>query len=162
MISKRILVLLTAACLSSPAVFAEQQPMSKQSKAKQSQTQSQSQGAQKAQLVKIQDIKQNPDKWIGKTVKIQGLIEETAGNSVFKVNGAGIFNDELVVMRPTTGGREVASVTEGENIEVTGKLARMNVIDIERGYSLDLDPQLRVELEDSQLLFVADSVSKKQ
>jgi hypothetical protein len=117
--------------------------------------------------VKIKDINKRPQNWLNKKVTLHGKIEQVGADAKsFVLNGDGFFNDEiLVITRSGAKTAAAANITpmfkEDNKVQVSGTIRRMKIVEVEKEYSLDLDPQIEVEFEGTAPVLVSDASDVK-
>lgn len=117
------------------------------------------------QSVRVSELYKHPEKWLGKKVTIHGEVEDIEAPNLFTLDGEGMINDEITVVSkmPAKNGSNsplAVPVAENEKVEITGKLNRFAIHEVERSYSLTLDPKVKTEFEGTKYYFVADSIRK--
>lgn len=128
-------------------------------------------GMEASQQTKVQEIIKSPASFQNKSVTLQGEIQNVLGPHAFILDGEGVLNDEIVVLRKasesnvgTTNGQTTTdtagqpAMKEGEKVEVAGSVRRMSLVDIRREYSMDLDPQVEIEFQGTFPVIVADHI----
>lgn len=118
-------------------------------------------GGETQQIKTFEDVEELLDdiaRYDGQKVKVPGEVEEKIDERAFILESGGIFNDEIVVMMPE--GRLM--VTEDSEVVVTGTVRAIGFVEIEREYGWDLDPQIKVELEDVEAFIIAESIEQKE
>lgn len=110
-------------------------------------------------LTKILD---DPENFIGKEVTVTAEVQDVFTNRVFKISND-VVGDELLVVAPQALTDKQAKEAEefladNANVRVTGTIRRATVSEVERDYSLTLDPQVEVEFE-NKLILVADTIT---
>lgn len=89
-------------------------------------------------------LTENPDRFYGETIAVEGEIAEVTAPGVFTLSDPGLFEGERVlVLNPTPNN----ALETGETVVVTGELRPFVVADIERDYDLTWDLDLQRELE---------------
>lgn len=117
------------------------------------------------QTVGVNELNENLEKYIGKTVTVRGEVEEVYGNRSFTVDEEGILGKDLLVIsnKPlpprVTGPEETPLVLKDDTVKVTGTVRRFVATEIERELGLDLEPQIEVEIEENRPVIIAKSVT---
>lgn len=85
---------------------------------------------------------------VGKKVKLHGEVSDVYGTNSFALSDDGWdWEDDLIVVSKDAlpfGAEEDAEVN------VTGTVKAYSVVEIEKEYGIDLDPEVEVELEDTK------------
>jgi uncharacterized protein YdeI (BOF family) len=98
-----------------------------------------------SQNVKISKINKNPSAWKNKRVTLQGEVEKIYPSGAFVLNGDGMFNDEILVVTQKAPAQTTAK--EGDQVKITGQVRTLSVVEVERDYGFDLDPEVKIEFE---------------
>lgn len=112
--------------------------------------------------VRIEDIKENPSAYLGKSVTVSGEIESVYGPRAFQLGGRDFFDSEIrvVTTQPLKDSvrRQANQPFAVDDIAlVTGTVRNIVVADVEREFSFDLDPNYEIELENKPAI-IATSV----
>lgn len=102
----------------------------------------------------IEAVALNPTWYAGMTVTLEGEVEEVYGPGLFVLANEDLFSDEIVV-----SSRSQTRLEEGAEVVVTGTVRAFTVVEMEREYGWDLDPQIEAELEGVGALLEASTVS---
>lgn len=94
----------------------------------------------------------------GRTVTVVGEVEEELHERAFMLESGGLFDDEIIVLVPPQAKRAGVVIQDDEKLEVVGTVRAVRVVDIERDYGWDLDPELEAELEGVRHYLVADRI----
>jgi len=113
--------------------------------------------------LQIRNIIENPEDFIGRNVTLRGEVDDVISPNVLRMDQEGtILGDEILVVTRTPISQEVEnSIFEDDyEMQVTGSVRRMTVVEIERDLlGLDLNPDVETEIEDrDELVIVVDSV----
>ncbi|EDZ65450.1 hypothetical protein NOC27_2130 [Nitrosococcus oceani AFC27] len=111
-------------------------------------------GAQPQQLEDVEALLDNVVRYDGKKVSVSGEVEEVIDEKAFILESGGLFEDEMVVLKPAGN----LMVKEDYEVTVTGTVRAVALVDIEREYGWDLDPQIKIELENIEAFLIADSI----
>jgi hypothetical protein len=97
---------------------------------------------------------------LGETVTVRGQYKQEISEVGFTITEEDIFGDDNVLVLNATGEPFNLSNEENEEIQilVRGDVARLVFADLEREYSLDLDPNLYVDYEGEPVL-IANSLA---
>lgn len=107
----------------------------------------------------MKNINANPGQYIGKTVTLEGEVEELLSNRAFILDGDGIIGDEILVVSRkrlpmiTRGGNRIR-IGDRDNLIVTGVVQRFVAAEIERDLGFELDQGLEMEFEGKNVLIV--------
>ena len=96
----------------------------------------------------------NPDQYLGATVAINGVLNETVSDGVFTVTGGG---EEMLIISKT---QQLGDIEKGAQIRIVGTAKRMTSTELatfetEVGYDLQDDLAKRFE---NQIVVIADTV----
>lgn len=105
----------------------------------------------------VEELLDNVAYYADKKVQVPGEVEEINGRA-FILESGGVFNDEIVVVMPETGMR----VTEDVDVTVSGTVRTIGLVEVEREYGLDLDPEIEVELENREAFLIADRIEQRE
>lgn len=89
--------------------------------------------------VTVENIIDNPGAYAGKTVVVQGEVEETYTGGGFVISGKKWGFDEKLLVVSAGPGRAFATHT---GVQITGTVRTFTIADIEREMSIDLDDTL--------------------
>ena len=109
-------------------------------------------GEFQAMRVKLDDLEDNPQKYIGQTISVDAEIEEVFGPRVFTIDEAnwGDLQGELLVYMPTT---LAALVREDDRVTITGTVKPFVRAEVEREWGwLGLDPEVEVDFAKKPVL----------
>jgi hypothetical protein len=114
-------------------------------------------GSTAASNVTTEEVADQTNELIGQTVTVRAEPGEKIAPATFTIKDDDFFGGEEVLIVNSTGKPFV--LPEGDNLEVqvTGKVAKFVLADVERDYGLDLDPNLYVEYENKSAI-IAQSV----
>lgn len=102
--------------------------------------------------VTLDDLEDNAQKYIGKTVSVDAEIEEVYGPRVFTIDESnwGDLEGEILVYVPTT---LAALVKENDRVTITGTVKPFVRAEVEREWGwLGLDPEVEIELSKKPVL----------
>lgn len=100
--------------------------------------------------VTVEDITENPARWVGKVATVRGEIESVHGPGLFTLEAPGA-NDDMLVYTPDSG-----PVQPGEQVWVTGPVRILAASEVERELGLHLAPELEIEFESRPVMMSAD------
>lgn len=112
--------------------------------------------------VRIEDIKENPSVYLGKTVTVSGEVERVFGTRAFELGGKDFFDSEIRVitaqpLKESVRRRADEPFRADDIALVTGTVRNVTIADVEREFSFDLDPNYEVEFENKPAI-IASSV----
>lgn len=100
----------------------------------------------------------NTDRWIGQTVTIRSEPLKKIAPNTFTMSSNQFFGQEPILVVNASGKPFVLPTAQGSDVQVTGRVRRFVLADIEREYNLGLDPNLYREYE-SQPAIIAQSIA---
>jgi len=103
----------------------------------------------------VDDLAEQPDRFIGKTVRVRGDIEEVLGAHAFTLDEDSLSaTEDVLVMVP----QPAANLGDTAQVTVTGEVMRFVRAQFERDYDgFDLDPELAIRYERRPVI-VAESI----
>lgn len=115
--------------------------------------------------VTVADVAGDPAQYIGRTVTVEGDLEEVLGPLAFTldedaITEAGIDNDLLVVGAQTANLAMIDDQWLNNRVRVTGTVQIRTVVELERELGWDLDPELEAEVEGREGIIIATSVER--
>ena len=136
----------------------QNQQKQKQKQQQQQQMQSKSdQQQQQATTVRLSQLEENPQQYLGKRISVAGEVDEVLGPRVFKIdeaNWADLDGEILVVMEAPLA----ALVSEEDPVTVTGTLRPFVDVQVEREWGwIDLQPEVEADFRRRHVL-VASSI----
>ena len=90
--------------------------------------------------------------FIGKTITVNGEVEELIGSKAFLIEGETLFIDPAVLIVSA----KKARLIEDSHVRVTGKVTKFILADIERNLSLDLEDNLFKKYEGESVIIASD------
>ena len=107
------------------------------------------------------DVIGDPDRFLGKKVRLAGEVDAVFDQQSFELEGDGIIFDEqiLVVARTPIRFEGAAQLADDDEVVVEGTIAKLAVIDIERDMGFDLTPEVEMEYREKAFL-IAESIRK--
>lgn len=100
----------------------------------------------------VQEIKDDPASFVGKTVTIAGEVEEIFSPGVMRVDGVTtLWGDEIFVLANDDALPNKA-VTEDEKLKITGTVQTVTVAEIEADFEVDLETEVEAEIESYPVL----------
>jgi hypothetical protein len=117
--------------------------------------------------ISVDDITENPDKYIGQTVTIEGEVDEVHGPDAFSLDeenpvAGGVDNDLLVLGPQAASLEDLDDQWLNDKVRVTGTIGKLSVVEVEREVGWDLSPELEVEVEGAKAVLIAKSVARVQ
>ncbi|HEY9768832.1 MAG TPA: hypothetical protein V6C71_10100 [Coleofasciculaceae cyanobacterium] len=107
--------------------------------------------------VTTEDVSENTQALIGKTVTIRSEPLQEIGTNAFTVNDEEFFGSEPILVVNSSG--ELFTFPENDTeVQVTGEVRNLVVADLNREYDLDLDPDLYVDYENRPAI-IAQSIA---
>ena len=119
-------------------------------------------GRSPTELLDVEELRDRLPEIGSRTVNVAGEVDDKLDGRSFVLESGGLFDDEIVVIVPPEVAKAAGSIEEDEDLVVTGTVRRVRVIDIEREYDWDLDPELAVELEDTDHYLIASRISPQK
>lgn len=115
--------------------------------------------ATKAMVIEdVETLNDNIAKYNNKTVRVKGEVKDKIDPKAVTIESGGIFNDEIVVVAGKNMKGDLASLKDDANVEVTGTIRTVPVVEIRRELSWDLNPELVAEFEGVDVFLVADEI----
>lgn len=118
-----------------------------------------------AGMVRIGEINDNLDQYIGDTVTVEADVEEVLSSFAFALDeddalAGGVDNDLLVFSPQSAQLESIDDQWVNNRVRVTGTVQRMNVQELERELGRDLDAKLESKIEGTRPVLIAHSVSR--
>jgi hypothetical protein len=115
----------------------------------------------------VADIQEAPDKYLGQTVTVVADVEEVHSPRAFSLDedspAAGGIDNDLLVLSPQAGSlSDIDDQWLNNKVRVTGKVGKMQIVEVERELGWDLDPKLEVEVEKARAVIIASAVQRVQ
>lgn len=104
----------------------------------------------------VEELLDNIARYDNKKVRVPGEVEEI-DRRAFILESGGVFQDEIIVVMPETG----MWVREDADVIVAGTVRTISIIEIEREYGLDLDPEIEIELKDREAFLIAERIEHR-
>jgi hypothetical protein len=86
----------------------------------------------------VQNINDMPAHYYGQEVTVMGTVDNVHSRRAFRLDAPGWFGDDILVLTKT----ELPGLVESVDVEVVGKVRRLDIASIERELGWDLDPDL--------------------
>jgi hypothetical protein len=103
--------------------------------------------AQQRENVTTEDVNENTQALIGKTVTIRSEPEDKIGPYTFTLNDEQFFGGERILVVNTSGQPFVFPEEDDREVQVTGEVRNFTIADINQEYDLGLDTNLYREYE---------------
>jgi hypothetical protein len=97
--------------------------------------------------VTTEDVSENTQALIGKTVTIRSEPLQEIGTNTFTVNDEEFFGSEPILVVNSSGEPFIFPEDDDTQVQVTGEVRNLAVADLNQEYDLDLDPDLYVDYE---------------
>lgn len=97
--------------------------------------------------VTTEDVSENTQALIGKTVTIRSEPLQKIGSNTFTVNDEEFFGSEPILVVNSSGEPFTFPEDDDTEVQVTGEVRNLAVADLNREYDLDLEPDLYVDYE---------------
>jgi hypothetical protein len=108
--------------------------------------------------VTTEDVSENTQALIGKTVTIRSEPLQEIGTNAFTVNDEEFFGSEPIVVVNSSGEPFTFPEDDGTEVQVTGEVLNLVVADLNREYDLDLEPDLYADYENRPAI-IAQSIA---
>lgn len=118
----------------------------------------QSAGSAPQTVKDVETLLDDVARYNGQKVQVSGEVEKIIDPKAFVLESGGLFNDEIVVLQP----QGKLNVKDDSEVTVTGTVRTVGLVDVEREYGWDLDPQIRIELERVEAFLIADRIESKK
>ncbi|HEY9668229.1 MAG TPA: hypothetical protein V6C91_15565 [Coleofasciculaceae cyanobacterium] len=106
--------------------------------------------------VETEEVAEETNKLLGKSVTVRSEVGEKVGAHSFTVTDNELFGNDKVLVINASGAPTV--LPEDIELQVTGKVAKLVVADVEREFNLDLEPEVEVEYKDKPVI-IAQSIA---
>ncbi|MGG6265539.1 hypothetical protein ACQ4M3_05985 [Leptolyngbya sp. AN03gr2] len=113
---------------------------------------------QQANNVTAEDVAENTNQYIGKTVTIRSEPLRKLGPSTFTMSSEQFFGREPIIVVNASGTPFVLPENQDVEVQVTGQVRQFVLADVNRDYSLNLAPDLYREFENRPAI-IAQSVA---
>lgn len=113
-----------------------------------------------AKTVKVQEINRKTSGFLNKQIVVHGEIERMLNSNAFILDGDGVMNDEVFVVRvppsvalsnpnvaAAKSSNQIQLIQEDDEIQLTGTVRRMSISDIRKEFGLEFDPKIVAEFE---------------
>jgi hypothetical protein len=96
----------------------------------------------------IEEVEEETNQYIGKTVTVSGEIKRQVSPKAFIIQDNDFLGGEDVLVVSATE----APIIEDTLARVTGTVRELTIAEVEREYGFDLEPELEVELRDKPMI----------
>ncbi len=115
--------------------------------------------------ITVADIVGEPESYYGRQVTIEADVDEIMGPHAFSVDedaplAGGIDNDLLVLSKQAASLQGLDDKWVDNRVRVTGRVGRVDSVEIEREIDWDLNPEVEAEFEGERAVLIADSVER--
>ncbi|ADE14818.1 conserved hypothetical protein [Nitrosococcus halophilus Nc 4] len=113
----------------------------------------------------VESLLDEAARYHGQTVTVAGKIKKSLASQTprtFTLESGGFFNDEIVVVIPTSLIESGLTVETESEVAVTGTVYPINLEAIQRKYSKDLDIGTEVKLEIMDAFLIADHIERRK
>lgn len=108
--------------------------------------------------VTTEDVGENTQALIGKTVTIRSEPLQKIGSNTFTVNDEEFFGSEPILVVNSSGEPFTFPEDDDTEVQVTGEVRNLAVADLNREYDLDLEPDLYIDYENRPAI-IAQSIA---
>ena len=118
-----------------------------------------------AGTVRVADIQDHPDTYVGQSVTVVADVEEVHSPRAFSLDedspAAGGIDNDLIVLSPQAGSlRDIDDQWLNNKVRVTGTVAKVNIVEVERELGWDMSPELEIEVGKAKAVIIARSVER--
>ena len=106
--------------------------------------------------VSTEEVADKTNALLGKTVTVRSEVGEKVGARSFTVTDNELFGNDRVLVINASGAPTV--LPDDIQLQVTGKVQKFVVADVEREFNLDLEPEVEVEYKDKPVI-IAQSIA---
>lgn len=106
--------------------------------------------------VTTEEVADKTNQLLGKPVTVRSEVEKKVGASSFTIGDEKLFGSEKILVINASGQPTV--LPDDIKLQVTGKVAKLIVADVEREFNLDLEPAIEVEYKDKPVI-IAQSIA---
>ncbi len=110
----------------------------------------------------ISDIIRDPDRYIGRTVTLEGEVDRVISPGIFILDREGtVMGDEILVVTAdpldSQAERDIAHpFRDADKVIVTGRVEQFIRAEVEDDFGLDLDDEVEVEYENKPMISATD------
>jgi hypothetical protein len=106
--------------------------------------------------VTTEEVADKTNALIGKTVTVRSEVEKKVGANSFTIGDDKLFGSEKILVINASGAPTV--LPDDIKLQVTGKVQKFVVADVEREFKLNLEPEVEVEYKDKPVI-IAQSIA---
>jgi hypothetical protein len=106
--------------------------------------------------VTTEEVADKTNALLGKPVTVRSEVERKVGANSFTIGDDKLFGSEKILVINASGAPTV--LPDDMKLQVTGKVAKLVVAEIERDYKLNLEPELEAEFRDKPVI-IAQSIA---
>lgn len=106
--------------------------------------------------VTTEEVANKTNALMGKNVTVRSEVERKVGANSFTIGDDKLFGTEKILVINASGAPTV--LPDDVKLQVTGKVAKLVVADVEREFNLNLEPELEVEFKDKPVI-IAQSIA---
>lgn len=106
--------------------------------------------------VSTEEVANKTNALIGKTVTVRSEVEKKVGANSFTIGDDKLFGSEKILVINASGAPTV--LPDDVKLQVTGKVAKLVVADVEREFNLKLEPAIETEYRDKPVI-IAQSIA---
>lgn len=106
--------------------------------------------------VSTEEVAEETNQLLGKDVTVRSEVGEKVGAHSFTVTDDELFGNDSVLVINASGAPTV--LPEDTELQVTGKVQKLVIADVERDFDLDLEPELETEYRDKAVI-IAQSIA---
>jgi len=106
--------------------------------------------------VSTEEVADKTNALLGKTVTVRSEVEKKVGANSFTIGDDKLFGSEKILVINASGAPTV--LPDDIKLQVTGKVQKFVVADVEREFNLNLEPEVEVEYKDKPVI-IAQSIA---
>jgi hypothetical protein len=106
--------------------------------------------------VTTEEVADRTNALLGKTVTVRSEVEKKVGANSFTIGDDKLFGSEKILVINASGAPTV--LPDDIKLQVTGKVQKFVVADVEREFKLNLEPEVEVEYKDKPVI-IAQSIA---
>ena len=106
--------------------------------------------------VTTEEVADRTNALLGKTVTVRSEVEKKVGANSFTIGDDKLFGSEKILVINASGASTV--LPDDIKLQVTGKVQKFVVADVEREFKLNLEPEVEVEYKDKPVI-IAQSIA---
>ncbi|MBD1835338.1 hypothetical protein H6F61_22290 [Cyanobacteria bacterium FACHB-472] len=106
--------------------------------------------------VTTEEVAEETNELLGKSVTVRSEVGEKVGANSFTITDEELFGTDKVLVINASGAPTV--LPDDIELQVTGKVQKFIVADVEREFNLDLEPEVEVEYKDKPVI-IAQSIA---